>query len=91
MKNNLFVDVYPRAEWVRRFAYRAMLCRNELDTASATVLADIQFDGMQGSNPEAAAEYFVGPAPVLRQATAAATRAYDPSGSNRLTSLLTTA
>jgi hypothetical protein len=91
MKNNLFVVVYPRTEWVRRFAYRAMLCRNELDTASATVLADIQFDGMQGSEPEAAAEYFVGPAPVLRHATATATRACGPSGSNRLTSFLTTA
>lgn len=91
MKNNLFVDVYPRTEWVRRFAYRAMLCRNELDTASATVLADIQFDGMQGSDPEAAAEYFVGPAPVRRQLTTAATGACSSSVSNRLTSFLATA
>jgi hypothetical protein len=91
MKNNLFVDVYPRTEWVRRFAYRAMLCRNELDTASATVLADIQFDGMQGSDPEAAAEYFVGPAPVLRHASTAGTGAHGSSVSNRLASVLATA
>ncbi|MGK2900814.1 MAG: hypothetical protein ACSLE9_19360 [Burkholderiaceae bacterium] len=52
-----------RSEWIRRFAYRAMLCRNELDTTSALALADIQFDDMHGIDPEAAAEGFVNPAP----------------------------
>jgi hypothetical protein len=37
-----------------------MLCRNDLDTASAMLLADTQFDGLRGSEPESAAERFVG-------------------------------
>jgi hypothetical protein len=57
---NLFNADYTRTDWVKRFAYRAMLCRNELDTASAMLIADTQFDGQRGSEPEAAAERFVG-------------------------------
>ncbi len=52
-----------RTEWIRRFAYRAMLCRNELDTTSALTIADIQFEGLQDVDPEAAAEAFVNRAP----------------------------
>ena len=58
---NIFFDAdHTRTDWVKRFAYRAMLCRNELDTASAMLIADTQFDGLHGSDPEAAAERFVG-------------------------------
>jgi hypothetical protein len=60
MQNLIFTVDYTRADWVKRFAYRAMLCRNELDTESAMLLADRQFDGLRGNNPEAAAEHFVG-------------------------------
>ena len=60
MQNLLFTVDYNRNDWVRRFAYRAMLCRNELDTDSAMLIADTQFDGLRGSEPEAAAERFVG-------------------------------
>jgi len=60
MQNLLFTVDYTRTDWVKRFAYRAMLCRNELDTASAMLIADTQFDGLRGSEPEAAAERFVG-------------------------------
>ena len=60
MQNLLFTVDYTRIDWVKRFAYRAMLCSNELDTASAILIADTQFDGLRGSEPEAAAERFVG-------------------------------
>lgn len=46
----------PRPEWVRHFAYRLMLCKPELDTASATVIADSQFDAFSAIEPETAAE-----------------------------------
>jgi hypothetical protein len=59
MNSHLFTLVDARAEWVRRFAYRAMLCRNEIDTTSAMAIADSQFDPMQGSDPETAAEGFL--------------------------------
>lgn len=45
-----------RPEWVRQFAYRLMLCKPELDTASATVIADSQFDAFSTLEPETAAE-----------------------------------
>jgi len=60
MQNPIFTVDYTRADWVKRFAYRAMLCRNELDTEAAMLLADRQFDGLRGNNPEAAAERCVG-------------------------------
>ena len=63
MQNLLFTVDYTRTDWVKRFAYRAMLCRNDLDTASAMLIADTQFDGLRGSEPEAAAERFVGRPP----------------------------
>ena len=74
MKNLIFTVDYTRADWVKRFAYRAMLCRNEMDTESAMLLAVLQFDGLRGNNPEAAAECLVGrstfktPAPVATMA-----------------------
>ena len=58
MKNLPSTPPCARLEWVRRFAYRAMLCRNELDTTSALTIADSQFDGLRDSDPEAAAETF---------------------------------
>jgi len=60
MQNLLFTVDYTRTDWVKRFAYRAMLCRNDLDTESAMLIADTQFDGLRGSEPEAAAERFIG-------------------------------
>lgn len=62
MQNLFFNADETRIDWVKRFAYRAMLCRSELDTASAMLIADTQFDGLRDSEPEAAAERFVGQA-----------------------------
>ena len=53
-------DVYPRSEWVKRFAYRMMLCRNELDTPSAMIMAAFAFDVSGERDPEAAAELHSG-------------------------------
>ena len=60
MQNLLFNADCTRTDWVKRFAYRAMLCRNELDTASAILIADTQFDSLRDREPEAATERFVG-------------------------------
>lgn len=59
MQNFLFTVDYTRTDWIKRFAYRLMLCRNEFDTPSALLVADTQFDGLRGSEPEIAAERFV--------------------------------
>ncbi|MEP7296084.1 MAG: hypothetical protein ABI702_07835 [Burkholderiales bacterium] len=58
-------DVYPRPEWIKRFAYRMMLCRNGLDTASAMIIADFAFDASNERDPEVAAELHSG-TPVFR-------------------------
>jgi len=35
---------HPKAEWVRRFAYRAMLVQPAIDSTSAMMMADSEFD-----------------------------------------------
>jgi hypothetical protein len=52
---------HPRAEWVRRFAYRAMLVSPEIDTTSALMIADSQFDEACDLEPEDAAEIHTAP------------------------------
>ena len=64
MNDAVFADIQPRAEWVKRFAYRIMLCRNGLDTVSAMIVAEIQFGVSQNQDPEGAAERYSG-APAL--------------------------
>lgn len=46
----------PREEWIRRFAYRAMLIEPSLDTVSAKMMADSQFEDACDLEPEEAAE-----------------------------------
>jgi hypothetical protein len=50
----------PKPEWVKRFGYLAMLCWNRLDTQSAMVIAESQFDAFCHMEPEAAAELYSG-------------------------------
>jgi len=64
MNDAALATTQPRADWVKRFAYRMMLCRNGLDTASAMIVAEIQFGVSQGQDPEDAAERYSG-APTL--------------------------
>ncbi len=64
-----------RTEWIRRFAYRAMLCRNDLDTSSALTIADIHFEGLHDVDPEAAAEAFVNRPPYNAQRSSGRTEA----------------
>ena len=49
----------PRPEWTRRFAYRVMLLRHEIDTTSAVMLGDAAFDDANDLQPEDAAERYV--------------------------------
>jgi hypothetical protein len=51
----------PKPEWVRRFAYRAMLVRPEIDSISAMMIADSQFDEACDLEPEQAAEIHTAP------------------------------
>jgi hypothetical protein len=46
----------PRPEWERRFAYRVMLLRHEMDTMSAVMLGHSAFDAAGDLEPEDAAE-----------------------------------
>lgn len=48
----------PRPEWARRFAYRVMLLRHEIDTTSAVMLGDSAFDDASDLEPEDAAESY---------------------------------
>ncbi len=48
----------PRPEWSRRFAYRVMLLRHEIDTISAVMLGDAAFDDAGELEPEEAAERY---------------------------------
>lgn len=47
-----------RPEWTRRFAYRVMLLRHEIDTTSAVMLGDAAFDDANALDPEEAAERY---------------------------------
>ena len=50
-----------RSDWTRRFAYRAMLVVPELDSVSAAMVADTQFDEACDLQPEDAAEIYSAP------------------------------
>ncbi|MBC8056701.1 MAG: hypothetical protein H7Y61_08990 [Rhizobiales bacterium] len=47
-----------RPEWTQRFAYRAMLVLPALDSVSAAMVADAQFDEACDLEPEDAAEIY---------------------------------
>ena len=47
-----------RPEWIRRFAYRAMLVSPALDSVSAAMVADAQYDEACDLEPEEAAEIY---------------------------------
>ena len=51
-------ETAPRPEWTRRFAYRAMLVLPALDTVSALMIAESQFDEACDLQPEEAAEIY---------------------------------
>ena len=50
--------ICSRPEWTRRFAYRAMLVDSALDSVSAFMVAEAQFDDACDLEPEEAAEIF---------------------------------
>lgn len=50
--------ICSRPEWTRRFAYRAMLVSPELDSVSAVMVAESQFDEASHLEPEDAAEIY---------------------------------
>ena len=49
---------HPKDEWVQRFAYRAMLLQPAIDSISAALIADSQFDEACDLEPEDAAEIY---------------------------------
>ena len=51
-------ETFARPEWTRRFAYRAMLVLPALDTVSALMVAESQFDDACDLQPEDAAEIY---------------------------------
>lgn len=51
--------VNAKEDWIRRFAYWAMLCEHELDTRSAFMVAESQFDDASDLRPEEAAELYI--------------------------------
>ena len=52
---------HPKAEWMRRFAYRAMLVQPAMDSISAMMMADSEFDEACDLEPEYAAEIHAAP------------------------------
>lgn len=60
METDTSSRTWPRPEWTRRFAYRVMLLRREIDTASAVTLGHAAFDNAADVDPEDAAERYVG-------------------------------
>ena len=50
---------HPKDQWVQRFAYRAMLLQPALDSMSAAMIADGQFEEACDLEPEVAAEIHV--------------------------------
>jgi hypothetical protein len=56
---------HSKPEWIRRFAYRVMLVQPAVDSVSAAMIADTQFDEASDLEPEDAAEiYALGPVPA---------------------------
>ncbi len=52
------VPSHPRVEWIERFALRAMFVQPSIDSLSAAMIADSQFDEAGDLEPEQAAEIF---------------------------------
>jgi len=50
---------HPKEKWVQRFAYRAMLLQPMIDSISAAMIAESQFEEACDLEPEAAAEIYV--------------------------------
>ncbi len=61
MPPDVLCPSHPKAEWVRRFAYRAMLVQPAIDSMSAVMMADSQFDDACDLEPEDAAEIHAAP------------------------------
>ena len=61
MPSAILRPTHPKAEWVRRFAYRAMLVQPAIDSISAVMMADSQFDEACDLEPEEAAEIHAAP------------------------------
>jgi hypothetical protein len=59
METDIASRTCPRPEWTRRFAYRVMLLRHEIDTTSAVMLGDAAFEDANDLEPEDAAERYV--------------------------------
>ncbi|MEO8807065.1 MAG: hypothetical protein ABI433_13375 [Burkholderiaceae bacterium] len=59
METDVPARTRSRPEWSRRFAYRVMLLRHEMDTTSAVMLGDAAFDAASHLEPEDAAERYV--------------------------------
>ena len=55
---NLTCTVCVKAEWIKRFAYAAMLCDNQLDTEIAMLIAERHLGEFGDAEPEAAAEIY---------------------------------
>jgi hypothetical protein len=61
----MFTDVtspltptHSKAEWIQRFAYRAMLLEPAIDSISAGMIADSQYEEACDLEPEEAAEIY---------------------------------
>lgn len=50
---------HPEAQWVQRFAYRAMLVQPTIDSVSAAMIAESQFEEACDLEPEDAAEIYL--------------------------------
>ena len=53
------IPTHPKEEWVQRFAYRAMLLQPTIDSMSAAMIAESQFEEACDLEPEVAAEIHV--------------------------------
>jgi hypothetical protein len=57
--NSPITPTHPKEQWVQRFAYRAMLLQPMIDSISAAMIAESQFEEACDLEPEAAAEIYV--------------------------------
>lgn len=58
LADSTVAPTHPKEEWVQRFAYRAMLVQPAIDSVSAAMIADSQFEEAYDLEPEEAAEIF---------------------------------
>ena len=49
----------PKEQWIQRFAYRVMLLQPTIDSMSAAMIAESQFEEACDLEPEAAAEIYL--------------------------------